>query len=243
MILAAAIFLVAALYATVGHAGASGYLACLAIAGVAPATMKPTALFLNIVVATIASWKYVRAGFFSWRALWPFMLTSVPMSFVGGAVQLPGSLYRKLVGLVLIYAAVRLLMTASGSDARAVRQPPVALSLLIGAVLGFISGLTGVGGGIFLSPILLLAGWSETRAASGIAAVFILMNSLSGLAGLASEPSHFALPIDVLWWAPCAAAGGWFGAHYGSSKLPGPAIRRFLAGVVGLAAVKMFLVR
>jgi uncharacterized membrane protein YfcA len=235
--LAVAILFVAALYSTVGHAGASGYLACMALAGLPAAVMKPTALALNVVVAAIASWKYVRAGLFKWRTLWPFMLTSVPFSFLGGAVTLPGMLYRRAVGVVLVYAAVRLLLSAARADDRPVVAPPVAISLGIGAVMGFVSGLTGVGGGIFLSPLLLFAGWSETRTASGVAAVFILLNSLAGLSGELS--TGVQLPPEALWWAPCAALGGWIGAHYGSSKLPSPAIRRFLAAVVGIAALKM----
>jgi uncharacterized membrane protein YfcA len=235
--LALAIFLVAALYSTVGHAGASGYLACMALAGLPAAVMKPTALALNVVVATIATWKYVRAGYFKWRTLWPFVLTSVPFSFLGGAVVLPGTLYRRAVGVVLVYAAVRLLLSAARADERPIVEPPIPSALATGAVMGFVSGLTGVGGGIFLSPLLLFAGWSETRAASGVAAVFILLNSLSALSGELLAGVRF--PVEALWWAPAAAIGGWIGSHYGSRKLPSPAIRRFLAAVVFIAALKM----
>lgn len=244
-ILAVAMFLVAALYSTVGHGGASGYLACMALAGMAPAVMKPTALLLNVIVAAIATWKYVRAGCFNWRTLWPFALASVPFSFIGGAIVLPGFWYRKVVGIVLVYAAARLLLTA-GAAPSAIRPAPVWPALGIGAVLGFVSGLTGVGGGIFLSPVLLFAGWSETRAASGVAAAFILLNSIAGLAGDVFGPRKITAvlvdPAAVLIWGACAAVGGWIGSHYGSRRLPTAAIRRFLAGVVLVAALKMLMV-
>jgi uncharacterized membrane protein YfcA len=237
-------FFVAALYSTVGHAGASGYLACMALAGMAPKLMKPSALALNIIVAVIATYKFLRAGCFSWRTFWPFALTSVLFSFLGGAVMLPGFWYRKVVSVILVYAGARLLMTASTAAGREVHTPPLIPALCIGAVLGFISGLTGVGGGIFLSPVLLLAGWAETRATSGVSAVFILVNSIAGLAGDVFGERKIAAvlsdPAAVLFWGVCAAAGGWIGSHYGSRSLPTVTIRRFLAAVVLLAAAKMW---
>jgi uncharacterized protein len=239
LLLAVAILLVAMLYSTVGHAGASGYLACMALAGLSPAVMKPTALVLNILVASIATYKFVSAGCFSWRTLWPFAATSIPFSFLGGAMVLPGDWYRKLLAAVLIYSAVRLVLTASASPPKSVSPPPLPLALLLGAALGFLSGLTGVGGGIFLSPLLLFAGWSEPRLASGVAAVFILVNSVSGLSGHLSSLAY--VPFDTLWWAPAAAIGGFIGSHAGSRKLPSAAIRRFLAAVLFIAAVKMLV--
>ena len=170
--LAAFVFLAAALYSSVGHAGASGYLAAMAIVGLAPETMRPTALALNILVATIATARYARAGQFDWRTLWPFALASVPAAFLGGVLHLPTTLYRPLVGVILLLAALELVRSARRSAAREADAPrsdvPVVPALLIGAGIGLLSGLTGTGGGIFLSPVLLFLGWAQTRKTSGV---------------------------------------------------------------------------
>jgi len=154
ILLAALIFVAALLYSAVGHGGASGYLAAMALADISPLVMKPTALALNILVALIATTKYCRAGAFSWHLFWPLALASVPFAYLGGVLTLPGYLYKPLVGAVLIYAAWRSFHTAH-HPAQAVPRPHLSLLMLAGAVLGFLSGLTGVGGGIFLSPLLL----------------------------------------------------------------------------------------
>src|SRR2546427_8392194 len=153
--LAALIFIVALLYSTVGHAGASGYLAAMALFSISPLVMKPTALVLNILVALIGTFRFYRGGFFSWQTFWPFVITSIPASFIGGALTLPVPIYKSIVGLVLLYSAVRLFFSARRGDDQDVSRVPLIAALAIGAVIGLISGLTGVGGGIFLSPILL----------------------------------------------------------------------------------------
>ncbi|MDR2173340.1 MAG: sulfite exporter TauE/SafE family protein [Burkholderiales bacterium] len=233
--LAVLIFLAAVLYSSVGHAGASGYLAAMALFGLAPETMKPTALTLNILVAVIATMKFYRAGFFSWELFRPLALASVPFAFIGGAVSLPGYLYKPIVGLVLLYAAYRLL---AGKGVKAEVSHPSRLPLVAsGAVIGLLSGLTGVGGGIFLSPLLLLLGWAETRQVSGVAAAFILVNSAAGLLGHYSAVSY--VPGEVLAWAPAAILGGWIGAQYGSRRLPAPIILKLLSAVLLVAGLKM----
>src|SRR3954471_24191218 len=141
-------------YASVGHGGASAYIAAMALAGIAPASMRPIALSLNLLVSAIATYKFWRAGYFRWRLFWPFAAVSIPLAFVGGAITLPGNAYKILVGLVLIYAALQLWISArAGEEMRAVREPPLAAAMGVGAILGLLSGLTGVGGGIFLSPL------------------------------------------------------------------------------------------
>jgi uncharacterized membrane protein YfcA len=162
-LLAACMLLGAALYTSVGHAGASAYLALMALFGVPPAEMRPTALVLNVLVATFASARYLRAGLFRWRVLWPALLGALPMAFLGGAIQLPGAVYRPLAGPVLLAAAARLLWSPGPLGNRAVRDPPVLPGVLSGAAIGLLSGLTGTGGGIFLSPLLLFLGWCEAR--------------------------------------------------------------------------------
>jgi uncharacterized membrane protein YfcA len=236
--LAAGLLVVAFLYASVGHGGASGYLAVMALAGIAPAAMKPTALVLNLVVAGIGSIQFARAGYFRWRKFWPFALGSIPFAFVGGVLKLPVGPYKVLVGAVLLLSAARLLFTAHRS-ATGERAPPIALAIPLGAVLGFVSGITGIGGGIFLSPILLLLGWASPRETAAVSAVFIVANSGAGLAGhLASLE---AVPTSVLLWAPAVAAGGILGSSLGSRRLPDVSIRRLLAIVLLLAGAKLIL--
>jgi len=237
-VLGVLIFSAATLYSSVGHAGASGYLAAMALFGVAANVMKPTALVLNILVATVAAVKFYRAGCFSWSLFWPFALTSVPFAFIGGRLSPDGSWYGIVVGGVLLYAAFRLAMARPPSSP--VTKPmPLWAALGAGMAIGFVSGLTGVGGGIFLSPLLLLTGWAETRQASGISAVFILANSISGLLGHLAAAT--TLPLSLMAWAPAAVVGGWIGAEYGSQRLDTTHIRWLLAVVLVIAGIKMIL--
>jgi uncharacterized membrane protein YfcA len=227
----------AMLYASVGHGGASSYLAVMALFNFVPAAMKPTALALNIIVAGIATIKFFRAGLFSWALLWPFAITSIPTAFIGGAAALPGRWYRILVGVVLLYAAVWLFRSARGSVSAMVRRPPMSAAVGWGAAIGFLSGLTGVGGGIFLSPLLLYMRWAETRETSAVAAPFILVNSVAGLLGHLSSVRQ--LPANLPVWAAAVLLGGWIGASYGSSKAPTPVLRQLLSVVLIVAGVKL----
>lgn len=235
-----ALFAGALLYATVGHGGASAYLAIMALAGFAPAEMKPVALMLNVVVASIASYKYLRAGCFDGRLLAWFAVFSLPMAYLGGGLTLPDAWFRPAVGIVLLFAAWRMLSPRMNVADAATRRAPLAGIAISGGAMGFLSGLTGVGGGIFLSPLVLLLGWASTRATSGVAAAFILLNSLAGLAGFllhAELPSIPALPG----WALAVAAGGWIGAEIGSRRLAPGWIRKLLALVLAVAGSKLAL--
>jgi len=241
-LLAAGVLVAAFLYASVGHGGASAYIAAMAIAGIAPAELRPIALLLNVLVSSLATYKFWRAGHFRWGLFWPFAVVSIPAAYLGGAITLPGSAYKVLVGLVLLYAGWQLWWSArAGEELRPPRPLPVALAMGIGAVLGVLSGLTGVGGGIFLSPILLLTGWAGTKQTSAVAAPFILVNSLAALAaGFVRNP---APPPDYAWWLVAAVLlGGWTGAEYGSRRFANPLIRQLLAAVLGIAGAKMVLV-
>jgi len=240
--LAAGMFVAAFGYASVGHGGASAYLAAMALAGVAPAEMRPIALLLNILVSAIATYKFQRAGYFRWRLFWPFAVVSIPLAFAGGAITLPGNAYKILVGLVLVYAAWQLWLSAhAGDEMRTVREPPLPWALAVGAALGLLSGLTGVGGGIFLSPVLLMLGWAGTKQTSAVAAPFILVNSLAGLAGGFAMKSA-SLPSYVWILVPAVLVGGWLGAEYGSRRFANPLVRRILAVALALAGAKMVLV-
>jgi len=231
------IFIAALLYSSVGHGGASGYLAAMALFGVAPVVMKPTALVLNLIVATIGTIRFYRAGYFSWQLFWPFAVCSIPCAFVGGWLQLPMAYYKWLIGVVLLFAAWRLALKPTLSTARATKPIALPLALALGAGLGLLSGLTGVGGGIFLSPLLLLMNWAGVRQTAALSAAFILVNSAAGLLGhLASVK---ALPNAIVWWAPTALIGGLIGSELGSRRLPPLAVRRLLAAVLLVAGLKM----
>jgi hypothetical protein len=225
------------LYASVGHAGASGYLAAMALFSIAPDVMKPTALALNILVATIATIKFYRANCFSWPVFWPFALASVPFSFIGGALSLPSSIYKPIVGMVLLYVAYRLFVAKPISTPTEAKPIPLWAALIAGAGIGLLSGLTGVGGGIFLSPLLLFMGWAETKQTSGVSAAFILVNSIAGLLGHSSGVT--SLPNVIPFWAIAAVVGGWIGAEYGSKRIGNTTIRRLLAVVLVIAGLKM----
>jgi hypothetical protein len=227
----------AMLYASVGHGGASSYLAVMGLFNFAAATMKPTALALNILVAGVATVKFFRAGLFSWKLLWPFAVTSVPTAFIGGAATLPGRWYKVLVGVVLLYAAVWMFRSARTPLPAMARRPPMWVSIMWGAMIGFLSGLTGVGGGIFLSPLLLYMGWAETRETSAVAAPFILVNSAAGLLGHLSSVRQ--LPANLPLWAAAVLFGGWIGASYGSRKAPTPVLRQLLSLVLIVAGFKL----
>ncbi|MDH5255049.1 MAG: sulfite exporter TauE/SafE family protein, partial [Gammaproteobacteria bacterium] len=180
-ILTAAVFAIAVLYSSVGHAGASGYIAVMSLLSVAPAEIKPIALALNILVASIGTFQFWRAGHFSWPLFWPFALLSVPLAFVGGYLNLPTNIFKVLVGIVLLISAIQFLVRPPAESEP--RQPPRLVALGAGSLLGLLSGLTGTGGGIFLTPLLIFMRWARTRTAAAVSAPFILLNSVSGLAG------------------------------------------------------------
>jgi uncharacterized protein len=228
-------------YAAVGHGGASAYLAALALAGIAPADMRPIALVLNLLVSALGTYKFYRAGYFRWRLFWPFAVVSIPLAFVGGAITLPGHAYKILVGVVLVYAACQLWLSARlGDEMREVHEPPLGWAMLVGAALGFLSGLSGVGGGIFLSPLVLMMGWAGTKQTSAVAAPFILVNSIAGLAGGFTVQAA-KLPPQVAIFAIAVLIGGWLGAEYGSRRFANPLVRRILAVVLAAAGAKMMV--
>lgn len=240
------ILVAAMLYSSVGHGGASGYLAVMALFSFAPATMRPTALILNICVSSIAAFKFARKGFFSWQKFYPFAVASVPFAFIGGSLSLPAPFFKQIVGVVLLGAAFLLARRETivqedteGRDPRAISLP---FALICGAALGLLSGLTGVGGGIFLSPLLLFMKWTDVRQTAAISAMFILVNSIAGLAANLGQSDLSILPPSQVFLAFAAAAlvGGNIGSTFGSNRTHSSLVlRRLLALVLLIAALKL----
>lgn len=230
-----AIGLVAFLYSVVGHAGASGYIAVLTLAGLAPEVVRPTALILNVVVATLATWQFWRAGHFRWSLFWPFAALSIPAAYLGGALAVPAAVFKTVVGVVLLLSAARFLIQ---TEDRAVVTPPrLPVALATGALLGLLAGVTGTGGGIFLTPVMLLAGWGRTRETAAVSAPFILVNSISGLLGFVRTGAP--LPGFAVGLAGLAAACGIAGSYLGSRRFPVRTIRLVLAVVLTIAGAKL----
>jgi uncharacterized membrane protein YfcA len=229
--------LAAALYSTVGHGGASAYLAIMALFAVAPETMRPTALALNLVVAGFGGLRYGWAGQINLRLLAAFVLTAAPAAFLGGGIHLPPDLYRPLVGLVLWAAAARLFWNPARLAKLEPRPPSLVVTLPAGAALGLLAGLTGTGGGIFLSPLIILFGWEDARRTSGIAAGFIFVNSLAGLAG--NWASLRSLPAELPILIAAVAAGALLGTWLGAGRLPKPRLLQGLGLVLVIAGAKL----
>lgn len=225
----------AILYSSVGHGGASGYLAVMALFGLDPALMKPAALTMNIFVTMLVLIRLSRAGHFNWRLFTPFVIASIPMAFVGGAYTINSGAYKVIVGLALILAMWRMLVVVENNDR--IRLPKLWVALPVGGILGFISGLTGVGGGIFLSPLLLLFNWTSMRGSAAIAAAFILVNSIAGIAGYATTASQWPDGIPVL--VVTALIGGVIGSELCVRRLAPNQLRKVLGIVLLIAGAKM----
>jgi uncharacterized membrane protein YfcA len=234
------ILAVSLLYASVGQAGGSGYLAAMALLGFAPAVMKPTALVLNVLVALISTVKFWRAGHVSWITFWPFAVTSVPAAFVGGRLSPSIALYHIIVGVVLLYAAYRLLRATPGISSTEIKPPRMWVALIFGIGVGLLSGFTGIGGGVVFGPLLLSMGWAETRETLGMSAALNLTNSAAGLLGHLSNAT--TLPSALPLWAVAAMVGGWVGADYGSRLFSQLTLQRLLAVVLTIAGLKLIFI-
>ena len=230
------LFLVAFLYSSVGHGGASGYLALMAIWGIAPEEMKPTALLLNLFVSLTSFIQFFRGGHFRWKLFLPFAIASIPMAFVGGLITVDAYIYKKMLGVLLLVPIIRFLFFRN-IQVNEIRKANIALSLLIGAAIGLLSGLIGIGGGILLSPALLLLKWADMKQTAAISALFIFVNSLSGLAGQFTKGIQFT--PDMYAYVAVAFAGGLLGAYFGSLRFKPAILKYFLAAVLIVAAYKL----
>lgn len=235
--LAIAILAITILYSSVGQAGASGYVAVMSLFSIALDAIKPIAFALNITVATITTVQFLRAGLFSWALFWPFAVSAVPMAFAGGYVSLPTSEFKIIAGIAMFLSATWLMTDSRTSQTS---NPTKSAAIAIGGSIGLLSGLTGTGGGIFLTPILVLMRWSDIRTASGISAPFILVNSIAGLIGNVSATKTFPIALVPLLFV--AAVGGVIGSHWGSTRMSSEKIKLVLAVVLLIAGGKLILI-
>ena len=230
------LFVVAFLYASVGHGGASGYLALMALFSVAPTVMKPTALLLNLFVSLTAFIQFYRGGHFRWRIFWPFAFASIPLAFLGGRILVDADVYKKILGVLLIIPIIRFFFFSQSTTGEQ-KESNLFLSLLIGGSIGLLSGLIGIGGGILLSPILLLMKWTDQKQTAAISALFIFVNSLSGLVGQISRGITFT--ADMYTYVVIAFAGGICGAYLGAIQFRQSILKNVLATVLLLAVYKL----
>lgn len=236
IIIPALLLLVAFLYASVGHGGASGYIAVLTLFSIPLATYKPVVLVLNIIIAGIAFVHFYRAGYFKWNLAWPFLLTSIPCAFIGSKFKTSEQVYNLILGLALIFPVIRLLMNGP-VEKKQTKEPGLLPALMWGAVIGLASGFLNIGGGIFLSPVIVLMGWGNTKDAAAVSSLFIVCNSISGLAAAGLHASSFTIVSYI--WIAAAIVGGVSGAYLGSHKFQLTTVRYILSAVLCIAAIKL----
>jgi len=232
------LFIVAFLYSSVGHGGASGYLAIMSLFGIAPFFMRSTALSLNVFVSAIAFVSFARAGYFRSWLIVPFLITSIPMAFVGALVKVKPDVYEIILGIFLLIAVIRMLFIP-GAISEHPSKPPVIIALLIGATLGFFSGMIGIGGGIILSPILVLFRWASLKEAAAASALFIFLNSLAGLFALVQ--SGLNLEPGLIMWIVAGVLGGISGSYLGSSRIKPVRLKYVLSAILLVASIKLIL--
>ena len=233
------LLLVAFLYASVGHGGASGYLALMTFFSFAPENMRTSALILNILVSCISFLHYFQAGHFKWTLFCPFAITSIPAAFIGGLITLDANWYKKILALFLLFSVLRFLGFEKQSSGKIVKQSLV-LSLVIGCCIGLFSGMIGIGGGIMLSPVILLLHWANMKETAAVSALFIFVNSLAGLAGVYTNGLHVSNQIYLL--IAVAFIGGFFGSFVGAKKLDVKWLTYTLALVLVMASIKLMLI-
>lgn len=230
------LLLVAFLYASVGHGGASGYLALMALFSFTPEIMRPTALVLNVFVSLIAFTQYYRAGYFQWKLFLPFAIVSIPAAFFGGLISIDTGLYKKILAILLIFPVIRL-AGINFQPEKSIRKLNIYAALLIGVVIGFLSGMIGLGGGIILSPVILILHWANMKHTAAVSALFIFVNSIAGLAGIFTKDFHFNTEMGLM--IVIALTGAIAGAYLGAKKFESIILKRILAVVLLIASVKL----
>jgi uncharacterized protein len=234
-----AVLCASAIYASVGHGGASAYLALMALFAASPEAMRPTALVLNICVTLIGATRYVQSGQFEWRTFWPFAITAVPLAFIAGRLHLPPEVYKPILGVALVLAGLRYVLLPNLDAVKPTSTPKLIVALPAGAMLGTLAGITGTGGGIFLSPLLVFMGWTNARVATGVAALFILVNSLAGLAGRLSSVQQ--LPSELPFLIGGVIIGALIGTQLNLKHFSSLGLLRALGVVLVIAAVPLIV--
>lgn len=239
LVFSAVLIVIAFLYSSVGHGGASGYLALMALFSLPITFMKPTALLLNIFVAGVAFWFFKKNQHFRWKLFYPFALTSIPAAFIGGYITINATLYKQILGVFLLVAIIRMMGLLGGERDRK-RELNIPIALLIGLGIGLFSGLIGIGGGIILSPIIILLAWGNMKEAAAVSALFIFVNSVAGISGFLIKNN--SIPFDSFLLVPIALIGGTMGAMYGSKKFSNQTLTYLLSFVLLLASIKLFII-
>jgi uncharacterized protein len=229
--------IVAFLYASVGHGGASGYLALMALFSFAPETMKPTALLLNLFVAGIAFYYYYKEGFFNKKLFLYFAIASIPLAYIGGTIEIDASIYKKILAILLVFVILKML-NVFGKESDNIKDVKLWQGLIVGGIIGFFSGLIGIGGGIILTPIILLLHWGKMKEAAAVSALFIWVNSAAGLIGQLN--SGVTIGSDSFLLVAIAIIGGILGGYFGSKKINNQSLKHILAFVLIIACVKLF---
>jgi uncharacterized membrane protein YfcA len=236
LLIALCLMIVAFLYASVGHGGASGYIAILSLFNVSVDIYKPIVLILNIVIAGIAFTQFYKAGYFRWSLCWPFLISGIPFAFLGSRLSVQSKVYNLLLGVALIFPIIRLL-GFNPKEKKETRPPPLVWAIVTGAVIGFVAGLLNIGGGIFLSPVILLMAWGNVKEAAAVSGLFIVCNSLSGLIASSNLPSAFDITFYL--WLGAALGGGITGSYFGSRNFKQVTVQYILAGVLSIACIKL----
>lgn len=234
------LFIVSFLYSSIGHGGASGYIAVLSILGWSNEIIRPAALVLNVFVAAISFIQYYREGYFKWKLFYPFALASVPLAYAGSFIELDATWYKRIIGICLIVAVLRILGLFKPKEDVSIKNAPIVLCLLIGACLGFLSGMIGIGGGIILSPIILIFAWGNLKETAAVSALFIVVNSIAGILGLWNQ--QISWPQEIITWCIIVSIGGILGAYWGSKKANQVALKNVLAAVLFFASLKLIFI-
>lgn len=237
LLFTAALMLVAFLYAAIGHGGASGYLALMALFNIAPENMRVSALLLNILVSFISFLHYWKKGYFKWKLFSAFAIASIPAAFLGAMLPLHDSIYKKLLGICLVFSVIRLMVMRSNKAQDAIREPKPVQGIIAGGIIGLLSGMVGIGGGVILSPVILLFHWGDMKETAAVSALFILVNSLAGIAGLTMGGLHLSNGIFI--WLAIVFTGGWLGGWLGSGKFNFTVLKYILASVLLMASMKL----